>query len=272
MGDHHVAVGARVLVEAGAVVDGERLRHVDLDVVDVVPVPTGSNMPLAKRSAIRFWTASRPRKWSMRKTRSSGKTPWTSVLSARALSRSTPNGFSSTTRERSARPGLAERRDELAERAGRDGQVVQPARLVAEVLLAALDRLAQRRGLVGAEGGEREPAREPLPRLLVRAVADGVAGDRPEVVVRPAAPGGADDPVALRHQPRALEVEEPGQELAPGEVARRAVEDDRVVLGNRGAVCAGHRREPTPGAAAISIRTRARRTIGRDAAAPPARP
>ena len=66
----------------------------------------GSNMPLAKRSAIRFWTASRPRKWSIRKTRSSGKTPWTSVLSASALSRSTPNGFSSTTRECSASPEL----------------------------------------------------------------------------------------------------------------------------------------------------------------------
>ena len=39
MGDDHVAVGAGVLVEAGAVVDGERLRHVDLDVVDVVAVP-----------------------------------------------------------------------------------------------------------------------------------------------------------------------------------------------------------------------------------------
>jgi hypothetical protein len=61
-------------------------------------------MPLAKRNAIRFCTASRPRKWSIRNTRPSGKTPWTSVLSSRALSRSTPNGFSSTTRARSASP------------------------------------------------------------------------------------------------------------------------------------------------------------------------
>ena len=35
----HVAVGAGLLVEAGAVVDRERLGHVDLDVVDVVLVP-----------------------------------------------------------------------------------------------------------------------------------------------------------------------------------------------------------------------------------------
>ena len=37
--DDHVAVGAGLLVEAGAVVDRERLRDVDLDVVDVVLVP-----------------------------------------------------------------------------------------------------------------------------------------------------------------------------------------------------------------------------------------
>ena len=37
--DDHVAVGAGLLVEAGAVVDRERLGHVDLHVVDVVAVP-----------------------------------------------------------------------------------------------------------------------------------------------------------------------------------------------------------------------------------------
>ena len=39
MGDDHVAVGAGVLVEARAVVDPERLGHVDLHVIDVVAVP-----------------------------------------------------------------------------------------------------------------------------------------------------------------------------------------------------------------------------------------
>ncbi len=64
----------------------------------------GSNMPLAKRRAIRFWTASRPRKWSIRYTRSSGSTPPMRVLRPRALCRSVPNGFSRTTRARSSRP------------------------------------------------------------------------------------------------------------------------------------------------------------------------
>ena len=39
MGDDHVAEGTGFLVEAAAHLDRERLRHVDLDVVDVVAVP-----------------------------------------------------------------------------------------------------------------------------------------------------------------------------------------------------------------------------------------
>ena len=39
MRDDHVAEGARLLVEAGAARDRQRLGHVDLDVVDVVAVP-----------------------------------------------------------------------------------------------------------------------------------------------------------------------------------------------------------------------------------------
>ena len=48
--------------------------------------------------------ASLPRKWSMRKIWSSANTSCTVSLSARADSRSVPNGFSMITRARSARP------------------------------------------------------------------------------------------------------------------------------------------------------------------------
>ena len=43
----------------------------------------------------------------MRKTRSSGKTSWSVRLSARADSRSRPNGFSTITRASSAQPAPA---------------------------------------------------------------------------------------------------------------------------------------------------------------------
>ncbi|CAG6852100.1 hypothetical protein PICSAR240_02677 [Mycobacterium avium subsp. paratuberculosis] len=61
----------------------------------------GSNNPLAKRNARMFWAASLPRKWSMRKIWDSSKVWCTKSLSATALARSVPNGFSITTRDRS---------------------------------------------------------------------------------------------------------------------------------------------------------------------------
>ena len=39
MGDDHVAIGAGLLVEADAIADVERLRHVDLHMVDEIAVP-----------------------------------------------------------------------------------------------------------------------------------------------------------------------------------------------------------------------------------------
>ena len=61
----------------------------------------GSKRPLAKRKARMFWAASLPRKWSMRKICSSSKTWCSMSLSATALARSVPKGFSITTRDRS---------------------------------------------------------------------------------------------------------------------------------------------------------------------------
>ncbi len=61
----------------------------------------GSKSPLANRKARMFCAASLPRKWSMRKICSSSKTWCSMSLSATALARSVPNGFSITTRDRS---------------------------------------------------------------------------------------------------------------------------------------------------------------------------
>src|SRR5215471_642903 len=59
----------------------------------------GSKRPLANRNARMLSTDSLPRKWSMRNTCDSSKTSWVAAFSARADSRSTPNGFSMITRE-----------------------------------------------------------------------------------------------------------------------------------------------------------------------------
>ena len=59
---HHVAQGAGVFVEAAAGLDAHGLGRRDLHVADVIAVPSGSKMPLAKRSTRMFWTVSLPRK------------------------------------------------------------------------------------------------------------------------------------------------------------------------------------------------------------------
>ena len=146
----------------------------------------GSNMPLAKRSAIRFWTASRPRKWSIRKTRSSGKTPWTSVLSStRALEVDAERLLEHHARAL-GEARAAERLDGGAERVGRDREVVQPAGLAAELRLGALDRLDERLGVVGAERAERQVLRRSAPTsrraaspTALRAIARKSSSDPP---------------------------------------------------------------------------------------------
>ena len=61
---------------------------------------SGSKMPLEKRRAMTFWTVSLPRKWSMRNTWVSLMRSRISLFRARALGRSWPNGFSTTTRRK----------------------------------------------------------------------------------------------------------------------------------------------------------------------------
>ena len=68
---------------------------------------TGSSIELANRNTSRFSIGSLPRKWSMRMTRFSGKAARTMSLSAAALARSRPKGFSTTTRAPSFNPTLA---------------------------------------------------------------------------------------------------------------------------------------------------------------------
>ena len=59
---------------------------------------------MANRRASMFSAASLPRKWSILKIWDSANTSWTVALSSWADSRSVPNGFSITTRERSVSP------------------------------------------------------------------------------------------------------------------------------------------------------------------------
>jgi len=85
-----------------------------------------------------------------------------------------------------------------------------------------LHHLGQGLGPVGAKRRGRQAGGEALPGVRVGSVADRVARKLAELVVGALSPGGADDAKALGHEPRGVEVEEPGQELAFREVAEGA--------------------------------------------------
>ena len=101
------------------------------------------------------------------------------------------------------------------------------------------------RRVVGVGGREREAGDELVPllpgRLAHAALLDGVVRPLPKLLVRERArrTGDADHPVVLGHEASAMEVEEAGQQLALGEVARRPEEHDHVVVGTL-ARAAGH--------------------------------
>jgi hypothetical protein len=104
VGDHHVLVGPGVLVEAGATVQGQRLGHVDLHVVDVVAVPDRLEQAVGepeREDVLRRLLAEEvvdPEDLLFLKTLCS------SAFSAFAEARSVPNGFSMMIRLRATRP------------------------------------------------------------------------------------------------------------------------------------------------------------------------
>ena len=153
-----------------------------------------------------------------------------------------PNGFSMITRARSPSPASPSASIVPAERAAAAARGSSRTRGVAAELLARRgDRLARARSKPVADAGEAQRLGERAPR------SSASSGLRPSPRP-PRAPargtprrsialaGGADDPEALRHQPDPGEVEHPRQQLALGQVAGRAEEDDHLVLGDLGAV------------------------------------
>ena len=235
MGHDHVAVGAGVLVEARTVVDGERLGDVDLHVVDVVAVPHRLEHAVgeAQRDEVLHGLAAEevvdPEDPLLREDAVDER-----IQRARALEVGAERLLQHDPRAVSQLGG-PERGDDVAERARRDRQVVQASRVPTQLALGARHRRLQRLGLLGAEGGERQPLREALPRLAGR-LADRIPRHASEILVGAALARGADDLVAGGHEPGAVEVEQTGQQLAPAEIAQRAEEDDDVVVGDQGAV------------------------------------
>jgi hypothetical protein len=112
---------------------------------------------------------------------------------------------------------------------------VQAPGFPAQLALGARQRLLQGLGLPGAERAEGQPLPEALPHVA-GGLADRVPSHAAEVVVGAALARGPDDFVAGGHEPGAVEAKQAGEQLAPGEIAQRAQEDDDVVVGDRNRV------------------------------------
>jgi hypothetical protein len=131
---------------------------------------------------------------------------------------------------------LPERLHDPGHRLRRHREVVEPLDGAAEVVL----RAPRRRGelVAGTRVGARirEVLRELPPavaRLQAAELLRRLPRERAELVVAERPARGPDHPVPPREQARLEEVVETGEELAAREVARRAEEDDDVVLRTR---------------------------------------
>ena len=219
----HVAEGAGRLVEARTLAESEGLGHVDLHVVDEVAVPDRLEEAVGETE----------REDVLRRLLAEEVVDAKDLLFGEDLVQ--PRVERDRTREidaerllhHDARPvdqaGLAERADHRQRGARRHAQVVEATALDADRLLGSLDRRPQRRGT----GGQRhvvERCGEGLPggigdRARLELV-EGLTGERPEAVDVERVERHADDPTAGDEAGR-RQVEEPGQQLAPRQVARR---------------------------------------------------
>ena len=173
VGDDHVAEGAGFLVEAAAHLDRERLRDVDLDVVDVVAVPDRLEHPVgeAQRQQVLHRLAAEvvvdPVDVALARRPSAGRRS-----ARRAEARSVPKGFSVITRAPSPSPSSP-----ICSTVAGGG--VRRQREVEEERRRRRRGPRARRSIASPSGSKPSPTRgeaqrlgEPLPGLRRRAVCD----------------------------------------------------------------------------------------------------
>ena len=150
----------------------EGLGHVDLDVVDVLPVPDRLEQAVGeseRQDVLRRLLAQEvvdPEDLVL------GEDSCTWSLSSSALARSVPNGFSMMIRARSASPASPEGLDHVERRRGRDAQVVEAANrlgVVGQLALAPLHGSTEAVGALGLRDVAQQ-AGELLPGRLRRSV------------------------------------------------------------------------------------------------------
>jgi hypothetical protein len=228
--DDHVLVRAGDLVEGGATVEAEGLGDVDLDVVDEVAVPDGLEQTVgeAERQDVLGRLLAEevvdPEDLALpeRLVQLVVERDRALQVGAERLLHHDPRTFHQV--------GVAQRLDDRGRGHGRDAQVMEPADVLAELLLGDLDRLGEPVG-PGALGDVGEPLLELLPlRRAQRVVGELVhrlLGERAELALAHVLERGPDH-LDVGGEGRQREVREAGEQLASREVAGGAEEDDDV--------------------------------------------
>ena len=234
--DDHVAVGAGLVVEVGPALDGQRLRHVDLDVADVLPVPARLEQPVGEPQGQDV--VDRLLAHEVVDAEDLRLVEDLVQLLVQVACRGQVGTERLLDDDAGARREIhsADHRDHGLERRRRDRQVEQAAGRAADLLLRLLDRAGQRAGLVRIRAAERKVRGEGVPGLALRLAGAELFRRLPRVLPELLGTQGelrggrADDPVLLRHQPGRGEVEESRQQLALSQVTGGPEQHDDVVV------------------------------------------
>ena len=253
---------SRLVVEVRAALDRERLRHVDLDIPDVPPVPERLDHPVGepeRQDVVDRFLAQEVVDTEDLRLVEDGVQFRVQVLRRRQVGAERLLADDAGALRQAHR---ADFRDHGLGRAGRDREVEQPARCAADLLFRGGHRERQRLGVAGVRAAEGEVGGERVPGGSLWLAGAELLGHLPRVRAerlvgqRRTGRGRPDDPVPLRHQPGHGQVEQPGQDLALGQVAGGPEQHDDVVVRPRPPVQAWLRHRFSPPSSPCGRRTR----------------
>ena len=236
VGHDHVAVGARLVVEAPPPLDRQRLGHIDLHVADVLAVPQRLEQAIGEtegqdvvdRLLAEEVVNPEDLRFAEDRMQRLVEGPGRGQIGAEGLLDDDAGA------DALGQAGRAEHDHRRPTRVRRDGQMEEPTRRAAEFLIGAPDRPLQRGGVTGLRTAERKRALEGAPcvahRLAGPELGHRLAGMLAELLAGQGPSCGADDTVPVRQQAGDRQAEQPREKLAPGQVACRPEQDDDVVI------------------------------------------
>ena len=230
MGDHHVLVGAGALVEVGALIQAQGLGDVDLDVVDEVAVPDRLEQAVGEAEGQDVL-----RRLLAEEVVDPEDLPFVECLVDEVVQLDSAGQVGAEwLLHHDSGPvhqvGVLQHRDHRAGRLWWHRQVVQPADVGAELGFGGRDGRGQRIGAralrhVGDCLGEPRPLF--LAELVGAEVLDGLFRQLEEVLGGDVLQGCRDD-LDVGCQVGLIQIGQAGNQLASGQIARRAEQNDDV--------------------------------------------